>query len=123
LSLHDDEERRRWQNPEAILMKTGLRPGSTFIDVGCGEGFFAIPAAKVVGEKGWVYGLDINPKAVSRLKEKASKEKLRNLKLKVGRAEETILCEGCADIAFFGIVLHDFADPVKVLKNSKRMLS
>jgi ubiquinone/menaquinone biosynthesis C-methylase UbiE len=44
------------------------------------------------------------------------------LYLKVGEAEETILCEACADIVFFGIVLHDFDDPTKVLKNSKQML-
>jgi ubiquinone/menaquinone biosynthesis C-methylase UbiE len=41
----------------------------------------------------------------------------------VGIAEETILCDTCADIVFFGIVLHDFSDPSKVLSNAKIMLS
>ena len=40
----------------------------------------------------------------------------------MGRGEETILCEGCADIVFFGIVLHDFESASKVLSNAKRML-
>jgi len=56
------------------------------------------------------------------LKEKAAKERLRNLKLKTGMAEETVFCDLCADIVFFGIVLHDFDDPNKVLSNAKKML-
>jgi len=47
---------------------------------------------------------------------------LKNMALKVGRAEESILCESCADMVFFGIVLHDFDDVSKVLSNAKRML-
>ena len=120
--FHDEKERRRWQNPEAILRDVGLNAGFTFIDVGCGDGFFALPAARFVGEKGRVYALDGNDEAIDRLNKKAAMQGLRNLVCKVGEAEETVLCEGCADIIFFGIVLHDFEDPVKVLTNAKRML-
>jgi len=119
---HDEEDRRRWQNPDAILVDIGLKPGCTFMDIGCGDGFFTLPAARLVGEKGRVYGLDAEAEAISRLNEKAAKEGLRNLTLKVAEAEWTILCEACGDIVFFGIVLHDFKDPRRVLKNAKRML-
>lgn len=115
-------ERRKWQNPEAILVDVGLRNGLTFIDIGCGDGFFALPAARLVGKNGKVYGLDINAEAIRRLKEKGLKEDLRNMHLKVGAAEETVFCKACADIVFFGIVLHDFRDPANVLFNAKTML-
>lgn len=114
--------RRRWQNPEAILNRVGLKSGLTFVDVGCGSGFFAIPAAHIVGENGKVYGLDIDSNAISTLREKARREDLTNLDLKVGRAEETILCEECADIVFFANVLHDFENPNKVLTNARKMI-
>ena len=114
--------RKRWQNPETILSRVGLMSGFTFIDVGCGNGFFAIPAAHIVGEKGTVYGIDIDGSAISMLKEIARTESLNNLVLKVGRAEETILCENCADIVFLANDLHDFKDPNKVLKNAKKMI-
>lgn len=117
-----ERERRRWQDPEAILNDIGLKRDFTFVDIGCGYGFFALPAAKLVGEKGMVYGLDANDKAISWLKKKAAEEDLRNLSLQIGAAEETVLCEACADIVFFGIVLHDFDDPAKVLMNAKRIL-
>jgi ubiquinone/menaquinone biosynthesis C-methylase UbiE len=120
--LHDETERRKWQEPDAILAEIGLQSGSTFVDIGCGNGFFALPAARIVGEKGKVYGLDVDVEFIRELKEKAAKEALRNLSLTVGEAEETILCDGCADVVFFGIDLHDFRDPARVLQNSKKML-
>lgn len=117
-----DEERRRWQDPEKILSDIGLESGSTFIDIGCGGGFFAIPAAEIVGRNGKVYGVDTNPNFIEELKKRAVQKGLHNLQLSSGKAEDTVLCEECADIVFFGIVLHDFDDPAKVLKNARRML-
>lgn len=118
----DETERRKWQNPEAILTVIGLKAGLTFIDVGCGEGFFAVPAAKIVGGKGRVYALDLDEDAITELKKKAASQGLKNLDAVVGRAEDTVFCEACADIVFFGIVLHDFNVPAKVLANAKTML-
>jgi ubiquinone/menaquinone biosynthesis C-methylase UbiE len=118
----DETERRKWQNPEEILTVIGLKAGLTFIDVGCGEGFFAIPAARIVGKKGRVYGLDIDDDAITELKKKAASQGLKNLDAIVSPAEDTVPCEACADIVFFGIVLHDFNVPAKVLANAKTML-
>jgi len=118
----DETERRKWQNAEAILTAIGLKASLTFIDVGCGEGFFAIPAAKIVGRKGRVYALDLDEDAITELKKEAASQGLKNLTAVVGGAEDTVFCEACADIVFFGIVLHDFNVPAKVLANAKTML-
>jgi ubiquinone/menaquinone biosynthesis C-methylase UbiE len=120
--FYNEMERRKWQNPESILAEISLKPGQTFIDIGCGEGFFTVPAAKLVGERGRVYGLDISEEVIQRLKERAVEEGLENLILKVGAAEDLVLCRMCADFVFFGIDLHDFRDPEKVLINAKKML-
>ena len=106
----------------SFLISIGLKLGLTFIDIGCGDGFFALPAAQIVGKTGKVYGIDVDNEAIDRLKNRAAKEGLENLYLKVGEAEKTILCKACADIVFFGITLHDFKSPPKVLLNAKRML-
>jgi ubiquinone/menaquinone biosynthesis C-methylase UbiE len=93
-----------------------------FMDIGCGDGFFTIPAAQIVGEKGVVYAVDVDASAIERLKHKAAEKGLTNITAKAGAAEETVFCEECADIVFYSIVLHDFRDPAKVLCNAKRML-
>ena len=118
----DDHERRRWQNPEAILSSIGLRSGLTFMDIGCGGGFFALPAARMIGEKGKVYGLDTNADSIASLGQQASREGLKNLCLTIGRAEETTICKQCADILFIGMALHDFQDASKVLENARSMV-
>ena len=114
--------RRNWRKPEASLKDVGLRSGMVLMDIGCGDGFFAIPAAQLVGEKGMVYAVDADASAIEKLKDKAAEKGLQNLNAKVGAAEETVFCEECADIVFYSRVLHDFRDPAKVLRNAKLML-
>ncbi len=117
-----DGARLEWQNPEKILAEIGLKQGDTFMDIGCGDGFFAVPAARIVGESGRVYGLDNSRSALRCLEERANTLGLTNLSANFGRAEDAVLCEGCADFVFFGIVLHDFDDREKVLSNARKML-
>jgi ubiquinone/menaquinone biosynthesis C-methylase UbiE len=76
----------------------------------------------MVGAKGNVYGLDVSAAAIAGLKEQAAREGLKNLHLTAGRAEEAVICQHCADIVFFGIALHDFQDPLKVLENTKMII-
>ena len=119
---YDNAQRRKEINPETLLTDIGLKSGQTFVDVGCGQGFFAIPAAKMVGTQGKVYALDANAEFIAILRQNLAKEGLSNVALTLGRAEESVLCEHCADVVFFGQVLHDFTDPAKVLLNARNML-
>jgi len=118
----DDPERKKWQDQEKIFSAIGLEQGMAFIDPGCGEGYFALPASRRVGAGGRVYAFDINPEAVAELQAQAEAEGLDNIISSVREAEAMVVCEGCADIVFFGINLHDFYDPLQVLKNAQRML-
>ena len=120
--LYNDVERRKWQNPEAILTDIGVRAGITFIDVGCGTGFFTLPAARMIGDSGKVFALDINANLIARLQEQAKIEHINNLSASVGKAEDLVLCNQCADIVFYGIVLHDFQNAARVLENAKQMV-
>ncbi|MBN1366674.1 MAG: class I SAM-dependent methyltransferase [Dehalococcoidales bacterium] len=117
-----DDFRRQWQNPEIILNKIGLKQGDIFVDIGCGNGYFAIPAAKIVGEKGTIYGLDVNEEAIAELNERAKSADLKNLIITASDAATTCFGEAFADIVFFGIDLHDFVEPSIVLQNAHRML-
>jgi ubiquinone/menaquinone biosynthesis C-methylase UbiE len=118
----EEAVRRTWYNPEAILKGIGLRSGKVFVDVGCGDGFFSVLAAEALGEAGKVYAVDSDAAAIDKLKRKAADRGLRNMETRVGLAEETVFCQGCADIVFYSMVLHDFNDPVKVLQNAMEML-
>jgi ubiquinone/menaquinone biosynthesis C-methylase UbiE len=116
----DEATRRQWYSPEAAL--SALGEGMTFVDVGCGDGYFSIMAAKKVGPKGRVYAVDVDGSRIELLEDKADAQGLENIVAVVGRAEDTLFCVGCADVVFFSMDLHDFDDPEKVLANAKTML-
>lgn len=118
----DESVRRTWYNPEIILKEIGLTAGMTFFDIGCGDGFFSIIAAKIVGSKGKVYSIDSDEVGIVKLKRKTAELGITNVYTTVGAAEEILLCKNCADIIFYSMVLHDFNDPTKVLLNAKHML-
>lgn len=118
----DDTKRREWQNPDEVLNAIGLKPGDIFMDIGCGNGFFTIPAARIVGTQGKVYGIDTDGEGIEDIRNKAKEQGLVNLELIVGEAEQTVPCHDCADIVFFGNVLHDFQKPTEVIKNARKML-
>lgn len=119
---HDESVRKEWQDPEIILSAIGLGEGDVFVDVGCGDGFFALPAARRVGPEGTVIGIDINPQALKDLSSRASPEERTRIRLIRGRAEEIIACASCATVVFYGICLHDFEDPAAVLQNARKMI-
>jgi ubiquinone/menaquinone biosynthesis C-methylase UbiE len=119
---YSEDDRRKRQNPESILTFMGLKEGMNFIDSGCHDGFFSLPAARIVGDRGKIYAIDIDKEALSRLQTKLQQENIKNTKIILSASEDVIIKENFADIIFFGTVLHDFYDPLKVLKNSRLML-
>jgi ubiquinone/menaquinone biosynthesis C-methylase UbiE len=118
----DEATRRSWYNPEQILKDTGLAARMIFVDVGCGEGFFSLLAAKMVGDSGIVYAVDQDADAIERLKTEAKRRNLNNIRVKAAPAEETVFCTACADVVFYSMTLHDFSDVTKVLQNAKKMI-
>jgi len=68
--------RRLLKKPERTLREMGIQKGQTVLDYGCGIGSFSIPAAKMVGDDGVVYALDIHPLAIKAV-EKNQKERNR----------------------------------------------
>jgi ubiquinone/menaquinone biosynthesis C-methylase UbiE len=121
-TYRNEAQRREWQNPEKILMEAGVKAGDVLIDLACGFGFFAIPAAEIIGSEGIVCGVDVDDEALGELRAQSARAGLGNVRVKLAAAEDAPLCERCADIVFIGIALHDFKNPFKVLQNAKSTL-
>ena len=76
--VFDDPERDAWQKPHAVIEALALKPDAVVADLGAGTGYFAMRLAHMVS-KGRVYGVDLEPKMVKYLAERAKKEGLKNL--------------------------------------------
>ena len=92
------------RNPYKLLNAAGFKEGQKVVEVGCGPGFFTIPAAKVVGNEGHVYTVDIHPRAIKRVKEKIEREGIKNVTPVCVNASNIGLLDGSTDLAFmFGL--------------------
>jgi len=104
--IHDNPLRRVLDNPMNTLQAAGIRPSQQVLEVGCGPGFFTIPAARIVGDGGCVHAIDLHPLAVRMVKEKLRKAGLTNVKVAIADAAETGLPDKNIDVAFLFGVAH-----------------
>jgi len=111
-----------FRDPYAVLDAAGLGPGQDVLEVGCGPGFFTIPAARMVGEKGSVYALDISPAAVERVQRKIEEEGATNVKTVLADASRTGLPDQSFDLIFLFGFRHYAGDVEKILVELHRLL-
>jgi ubiquinone/menaquinone biosynthesis C-methylase UbiE len=102
-----------------------LKPGMKVIDYGSAMGYFSIPMARMVGEKGKVFCFDIQPKMIDKLIKRARKagvEQVIEPKLITGKEDDFKNMEQVADFALLFAVAHEVPDQRELFKNLYRML-
>lgn len=75
----DDPKRDAWQRPEKVVEALRLEPGDTVVDLGAGTGYFVPHLSRAVGPSGTVLALDVEPKMVDYLEQRAQAEQLHNV--------------------------------------------
>jgi ubiquinone/menaquinone biosynthesis C-methylase UbiE len=69
---------RQWlADPVKTLQGADIQPGQTVLEVGCGTGFFTIPAAQMIGDQGCLVAMDVSSgfiEQVSKKEQAAEKE-------------------------------------------------
>lgn len=100
-----------------------LRPGERVLDLGCGAGLDLILAARSVGERGLVYGLDMTPRMLARARKNLDRLGLRNVVLLKGCIEELPLYDGGADVLISNCVINLSPDKDAVFSEAARVLS
>ena len=62
------ESREREEECSTLLKVLKLKPGQVVCDMGCGNGFYSIKLAKLVGETGKIYGVEIQKEMLAMLR-------------------------------------------------------
>jgi ubiquinone/menaquinone biosynthesis C-methylase UbiE len=110
---------------EIYLKDIGIKKGQSILDFGCGKGHYAIPAAKVVGEKGLVCAQDKEKKALEEVKRRAKAEGLKNIRVMRTKGELKIdLSDKSLDAVLLYDVLHyhDLEERRKIYAEVYRIL-
>jgi ubiquinone/menaquinone biosynthesis C-methylase UbiE len=64
---------RRLAHDPAAILRPFLKEGDTAVDIGCGPGFFTVPMARMVGERGVVVAVDIQPEMLEKTRQRAER--------------------------------------------------
>jgi len=106
-------------NPVAIAL---LKAGDIVLDLGSGAGFDAFLAAKRVGEKGRVIGVDMTPEMVAKAKENARKGNYTNVEFKLGEIETLPVDDSSVNVIISNCVINLSPDKEQVFKEAFRVL-
>ncbi len=118
--LLDGEGRLRELRPQQLLGDvTGVVPGMTCVDLGCGTGTFSLPAVAIVGETGTVYAVDDSAEMLDHLRAKGPPS---NLKLVHSDAARTGLADEIADICILAFILHEVKEASRLVAEALRLL-
>ena len=110
-------------DPYDWLEESGVAPDQRVLEVGCGPGFFTLPAAELVGERGRVVALDNNRAAVRHVARSVLKGSVTNVDVLLGDAAATGVPSGSQDLVFmYGVVHALWSNLDAVLSETHRVL-
>lgn len=99
-----------------------IKEGDTVLDLGSGAGIDAILAAKKVGEKGKVIGVDMTEEMIEKAKENAKKQNVKNVEFLLGEIENLPLDDNSVDTIITNCVINLTPDKVKTFGEAYRVL-
>ena len=100
---------------EAVMDLAGIEPGTTVADIGAGEGYYTVRLAQRVGETGRVLAQDIDEDALARLARRIERERLDNVSIKPGAADDPRLPADSFDRIFMVHMYHEVSEPYALL--------
>jgi len=116
---------RRLAEPPGRLVGPLVEPGMTVVDPGCGFGYLSLPLARMVGPRGRVVSVDVEPRAVTRLRQRAQRAGLaQRIDARACEPRDLGLADyaGAVDLVTVIHTLHEFEDLPGFLAQVARLL-
>lgn len=114
----------KFLNPSEIVAQMGLMQGQSVADLGCGNGFYVLPAAQMVGGSGTVLALDVVESKLAATVSIANQFGYRNVRVHQADLAKPLLDvpANSVDAVIIGNILHEISDKQQLLKNAYRLL-
>ena len=115
--------RYRFFGPLKILGGADILPGQTVLEVGCGTGYFTIPAAQLIGEQGCLVAMDVLAESVELVSKKVQIANLKNVCVAKGDALATDWdAESFDTVLLFGVIPAPMLPLPRLLPEMHRVL-
>lgn len=112
-------------NPEAVISQLQIKEGMKIADFGCGHGYFSLPLAKMVGNTGKVFAVDVLQDSLDNVKSKAELEGLNNIETIRGNLEKeggSTLPKVDCDFVVLANILYQSQKKEDIIKEALRVL-
>ena len=116
------DEREREERTDLLLPELAIMPGMVVADIGAGTGYYSRRMASLVGSKGIVYAVDVQPEMVTMLREVARRPGLGQIKPILGAVDDVKLPVASVDLAIMVDVYHELEFPQEVMNSIVRAL-
>jgi len=114
--------REEEEQPDAMLAALQLKGGEVVADFGAGSGYFTFKLAQLVGPKGTVVAVDIEPKMLAFIRQRAAKEGLPNVGLIQSTVKEPRLPSNRFDLVLLVDVYHELEFPYETMRGLRDAL-
>lgn len=111
----NEDQRDNLGEAEVVMDLAVIEAGTTVADIGAGEGYYTVRLAERVGAKGRVLAQDIDPEAIRRLGQRVERERLDNVSIKIGAADDPRLPANSFDRVFLVHMYHEVTEPYAFL--------
>jgi ubiquinone/menaquinone biosynthesis C-methylase UbiE len=118
--LADNPLRRRYMGN--VLDRIGIQPGERVLELGPGPGAFTVEAARRADPGGTLVAVDIQPRMIAAVEEKAREAGVTDVETHVASAYDLPVEGGSVDRAFLVTVLPEIPDRHRALLELHRVL-
>ncbi len=122
-NLIDNPLRRKIQPPRDMPLRHGIEPGMTVLEVGPGNGRYTVETARRVGSTGRVVAVDIEPRMIERVMQRARAEGVAQIEAKVANVYDLPFEDGTFDAAYLITVISEIPEPERALREFYRVLA
>jgi len=118
----DSPWRRIALPPKETLISLGLAPDMDFADIGCGIGYFTIPAATIIQATHSIYAIDPSSEMLAEASKRAKEAGARQIEFVLSDPLDFKIPTASVDFALLANVFHEISDKEPFVRLVKDIL-
>ena len=111
----DEDARDSVGEFQTVVRLAEIRAGMSIADIGAGQGYYTVRLSPIVGRQGRVLAQDIVPETIRALGQRVQRERLDNVALRLGQANDPQLPDASFDRVLMIHMYHEIAEPYAFL--------